>query len=738
MAPHHSSPQRCSHGRPLQSGRGHRRRKHLGDAGLQFVGACSTPADVDERRAELHVIAHGLSDGVVTRDRLVALAANASDAASALDAPSDREHAGQARAAARLDEQKARELAEHDRALVRQRAQASPARQHRLVVAALEFMEQQLVVSKATQAVVDVQTQLGTVQYRVPAGKRELEQSPQRENWLEADRKALHAILSGPGNRLVPVTKPASLGKPIARTVTTRKMKVDQATGELAKNNAFKSRHALDGGYLQVQQSQLSKLGDASGNATAVEADVPSSATIADDMLCKLFLADAAMRDRSLTKGDVGDAYAKGERLRSPGYMALPSTLPMRDEDGTPLCIELATPMWGEGPAGYEWQRTFNEALLELGWRQAECVPAMFSINVDGKDAHMLTVVDDFLISESGGHEIADRTIAALRQRFGEVKAEHEPDSFVGYKIQRDRLARTLTISMPQKIVEAARAHAPALIEGAALDAPKGKKLVDLADGMQLAPREPGQTLSKRQTTTQQLIGSLKFIEKIMPRLSLPLHRLSCVMSSPPPEALDVALGVLAAAYKTRDTGITFGGAAHSPDGARLQGQLSSNLLDEPAPGALEASADATWGDRIVYGLLVTYGHGAVAHGTKKIGMILDSSMEAEAIGSSKAGETVTYAREILRALGVPCQHPTVVMTDNKANLQVARDLSSASRSRHFLRRYWALQQRMHRGEVRLVKIDDPNMPADFLTKWLQSAKLARSVRYATNARAAE
>ena len=101
-----------------------------------------------------------------------------------------------------------------------------------------------------------------------------------------------------------------------------------------------------------------------------------------------------------------------------------------------------------------------------------------------------------------------------------------------------------------------------------------------------------------------------------------------------------------------------------------------------------------------------------------------------------KAGESVTYGREVLRALGVPPAEPTVIMTDNQSNLQVAKDLSAATRSRHFLRRYWALQQRMRSGEARLVKVADPDMPADFLTKWIQSRKLARSVEYATNARA--
>ena len=67
--------------------------------------------------------------------------------------------------------------------------------------------------------------------------------------------------------------------------------------------------------------------------------------------------------------------------------------------------------------------------------------------------------------------------------------------------------------------------------------------------------------------------------------------------------------------------------------------------------------------------------------------------------------------------------------------MQVARDATSAARAHHFLRRYTVLQQRMQTGEVSVFKIDDPNMPADFLTKWLPAAKLRDSVAYATNSR---
>ena len=56
-------------------------------------------------------------------------------------------------------------------------------------------------------------------------------------------------------------------------------------------------------------------------------------------------------------------------------------------------------------------------------------------------------------------------------------------------------------------------------------------------------------------------------------------------------------------------------------------------------------------------------------------------------------------------------------------------------RSKHFLRRYLVLQRRVAQGECRIIKIADPEMPADFLTKWLSGPKVRASIQYATNSR---
>ena len=86
--------------------------------------------------------------------------------------------------------------------------------------------------------------------------------------------------------------------------------------------------------------------------------------------------------------------------------------------------------------------------------------------------------------------------------------------------------------------------------------------------------------------------------------------------------------------------------------------------------------------------------------------LIVDSSMESEAIGSSKAAEAVSFAREILRALGVPPQGSTLITTDNLSNQRVATGAGAPSRSLHFLRRYGVLKQRIRSGEVNVQHLE--------------------------------
>ena len=64
---------------------------------------------------------------------------------------------------------------------------------------------------------------------------------------------------------------------------------------------------------------------------------------------------------------------------------------------------------------------------------------------------------------------------------------------------------------------------------------------------------------------------------------------------------------------------------------------------------------------------------------TKKIALIVDSSMETEAIASSKGGEAIIYAREVLRGLGIAREGPTLLTTDNLANQRVGSGVGGSA-----------------------------------------------------------
>jgi hypothetical protein len=62
----------------------------------------------------------------------------------------------------------------------------------------------------------------------------------------------------------------------------------------------------------------------------------------------------------------------------------------------------------------------------------------------------------------------------------------------------------------------------------------------------------------------------------------------------------------------------------------------------------------------------------------------------------------------------------------------VATKRGTPNRSRHLLRRYYTLMQRIQSGRINVVHVPDTENPSDFLTKWVPSKKLRASLSYVT------
>ncbi|KAL1500080.1 hypothetical protein AB1Y20_012754 [Prymnesium parvum] len=96
---------------------------------------------------------------------------------------------------------------------------------------------------KATADVVQVQTDIGIQEYRVPATHLARERAPDALEWRRADEAALQVLLNtqsrdGRRNILVPISKPASLGQPLIPSVLQRRIKTDPVTKQLIKRKS--------------------------------------------------------------------------------------------------------------------------------------------------------------------------------------------------------------------------------------------------------------------------------------------------------------------------------------------------------------------------------------------------------------------------------------------------------------------------------------------------------------------
>ena len=267
--------------------------------------------------------------------------------------------------------------------------------------------------------------------------------------------------------------------------------------------------------------------------------------------------------------------------------------------------------------------------------------------------------------------------------------------------------------------VEQAAARAPIL---------SGKALDDLLDTLKLEPNTTGK-LSPLQKLVQRMIGDMKYFERgSMPQITRMVHRLSCVMSSTPPCALQACRSVLAFAYSSWAP-LIYNRAPSTREPAS-NGKVTRALSDG-APSELEISCDASMEPHYIYSVLITYAGASVLQQCKKAGIAVSSTLDLESVATVKGSELGIYAQIVLNALGATAQLPSTILTDNYSNQRISQEARSAANSRYFLVRYTCLHHRITDGKFIVSHVPDEEMPADAFTKALSPAKTAASTAYA-------
>ena len=577
-------------------------------------------------------------------------------------------------------------------------------------------------------------TKAGPTRIPVPATTADVLASPHREQWMASDMRALDVILLA-GNYLRRIKDVLAEGHDIFDCVVARKLKLDRVTRFLLDLNGFKSRINLNGDQQKAIQAKRGT-------------DTPrgAHAAVADDTAVK-FVKSLSTEYKLVTIiADLPNAYCSGERRRPPTAMRVPRTLDIRDEEGEEMCVWMVTPVYGEAQSGDELDVTVSDFLEKAGWSQLDVNPAMRTFQCPAGPSAMLVTVDDIMIATPEGTEHGEATVAALEEAFGPgvvVKRGRAAAEYAGYTFAESDDRSRCTLRMELHVDDAVARFELGLLQGVrpSSELPAQQRrgaLARMCEKLELPPANERQPrLTPEQTYFQEVTGAARYFERVKPRLTYFLWRFSRVSSYPFP--IDVAKMcarlLLELAYDTKSEGITFGGEGDVVNprlAAHFHGELD---LDEPSQPDLEAHADTTWNcNPDAFAAIVMRNRGAVSHGVWRMTLKCDSSQLAEAVGSSRAAEKLKIVREMERGVGVAAGVPPVLTTDSSSNWQVATRHASASRSRHALRRWRTLTQRIAEGDCKLIHIDGAVMPADFLTKRVEQKKVDRSVAFVSNA----
>jgi hypothetical protein len=116
-------------------------------------------------------------------------------------------------------------------------------------------------------------------------------------------------------------------------------------------------------------------------------------------------------------------------------------------------------------------------------------------------------------------------------------------------------------------------------------------------------------------------------------------------------------------------------------------------------------------------GFLVLYGRGPVAWRSALQGCTATSTAGSEYFAMEEAARDVTWLRTLFEEIDAAQEGPTVMYEDNTAAQALAELRKASRKNRHILARYWAVQDCVEKGYVKVMRCDTTDMQADLLTK---------------------
>ena len=409
-----------------------------------------------------------------------------------------------------------------------------------------------------------------------------------------------------------------------------------------------------------------------------------------ESVRCVLSLA--AARDMDIRQFDVKTAFLNG-KLDEIVFMQQPEGY----EDGTDRVCKLNRSLYGLKQSPRNWNARFNEFLNAEGF---ESTPEDTCVFVRKGDNNLMIVclyVDDGLVcgtDRSALNEFIDK----LRETF-EVTVNH-PDCYVGMEIERNRKARTITISQSGYIARVLERFGLSDSKPVVTPIESSIKLdVDSKDVITCPYREA--------------IGCLNFASQVSrPDITYAVNKLARFSASPKAVHWHAVKRVMRYLKATISYSITYG---------------------EPEEDLI-GHCDSDWGGdeierRSTTGYVFTLNGGAVAWASRLQKTTALSVAEAEYMSLAEALTECLWIRPFLVSLGQDSIGATPIRVDNQAAIALSKNPEFHKRTKHVGIRYHRIRQEQENKVVLVDYVPTEENPADILTKGVSSETLDRCLR---------
>jgi hypothetical protein len=396
-----------------------------------------------------------------------------------------------------------------------------------------------------------------------------------------------------------------------------------------------------------------------------------------------MLLHIAAKEDLEIRHIDVAGAYLEST-LDTVIYMTLPKG--MGGEERT--VVRLIKALYGLKQSGERWYDHLSKIVMDLGFRRCHSDPCVFMKGEGPNRVYLGVYVDDILVLGN----LADCTSFEddLRGRVTKIKTG-EALRYTGIEIQRDRIARTVTLSQCPFIKSVVEQ------EGMLGANPKGSPASSLTNYATMArgTEEP----------IWSAVGKVRYaVDHCRPEALYIASQLSSVASAPGPEHTKVVKRLMRYFAGTSHEGITLGG----PEDIVLECWVDASLVED---GDSRSQLGHCW--------RLNGKSGFCSSKSTRDKHVSLSSAESELRALKGALVDILWAREFLSELGYEQKRRTKIYEDNQAVIDLMGTLKVNARTKHLTKILNFTRDHVRRRDIRMVKVATADNVADIFTKAL-------------------